>query len=139
MGGFDGLINGLARIPLAVNRALPLIERGQLAPASDQLEAALVAVELGKAAILGNLALAALKAGDVGKCTGYVDIALQSMSELGLEETELGKMLALVHANLPADTAGSGSPAASRESSGDSTGEGGSDASIDQAPGEKTS
>ena len=41
----------------------------------------------------------------MGKCTGFVDIALESLTELGLEKSEIGLMLALVHANLPADSA----------------------------------
>jgi hypothetical protein len=105
MGGFDGLINALGRVPLDVNRALPLIESGDVAKASTMLTDALIKVELGKASILGNLALAAMKAGDISAATGYVDIALESLTELGLEGTELGKMLALVLANLPSDPA----------------------------------
>lgn len=103
MGGFDGLIHQLSGVPLLVNRALPLLERGDVAKASGQLTDALIKVELGKAAILGNLALAAMKAGDIGAAVGYVDIALESLNELGLEETEIYKMLALVHANLPGE------------------------------------
>lgn len=103
MGGFDGLIHQLSGVPLLVNRALPLLERGDAAKASGQLTDALIKVELGKAAILGNLALAAMKAGDIGAAVGYVDIALESLNELGLDETEIYKMLALVHANLPGE------------------------------------
>lgn len=103
MGGFDGLIHALGRIPRDVNRALPMLERGKYAEGTEALTKALVEVELAKAAILGNLAFAAIRSGDVSACTGYVDIALESLTELGLEKTELGVMLALVHANLPAD------------------------------------
>jgi hypothetical protein len=125
MGGFDGLIHQLANVPLLVNRALPLLERGDAGAASGQLTDALIKVELGKASILGNLALAAMKAGDIGAAVGYVEIALESLNELGLEDTEIYKMLALVHANLPGetaevdDTAGGGEPAASGADSGD--------------------
>lgn len=108
MGGFDGLIHQLSNVPLLVNRALPLIERGDVSTASGQLTDALIKVELAKASILGNLALAAMKAGDIGAAVGYVDIALESLNELGLEETEIYKMLALVHANLPGDAPAEG-------------------------------
>lgn len=112
MSGFAGLIHALGRIPRDVNRATPLIERGDLTRGSDLLTDALIQVELAKAAILGNLAFAAIKEGDVGKCTGYVDIALESLTELGLEGTEIALMLALVHKNLPADKPAEGAPAA---------------------------
>lgn len=108
MGGFDGLIHDLGRVPLDVNRALPLIERNDLEKADGLLTDALIKVELAKAAILGNLALASMKAGDIEKACGYIDIALESLTELGLEGTELGKMLALVHANLPGGAATGG-------------------------------
>ncbi len=111
MSGFAGLIHALGRIPRDVNRAIPMIERGQLIAGSDALTSALIQVELAKAAILGNLAFAAMKEGDFGKCTGYVDIALESLTELGLEGTEIAGMLALVHANLPADKPAEGAPA----------------------------
>lgn len=112
MSGFDGLIQAVGRLPRDVKSALALIDRGQLAKGSDALTTALIQVELAKAAILGNLAFAAMKEGDVGKVTGYIDIALESLTELGLETTEIGKMFALVHANLPADTPSDGAPAA---------------------------
>lgn len=105
MGGFDGLINQLAKIPLLVNRALPLIERGDASKAIGGLTDALIKVELAKASILGNLALAAMKTGDISAAIGYVDIAMESLTELALEETELGKMLAIVQASLPSDVA----------------------------------
>ena len=60
MGGFDGLIDALGRIPRDVRRALPLLESGQFTRGSDALTSALVEVELAKAAILGNLAFAAI-------------------------------------------------------------------------------
>jgi len=103
MGGFDGLINALGRIPLLVNRALPHIEGGDLAAAESGLTDALLQVELAKAAILGNLALTTLKAGDIGKCVGYVAIAIDSLTELALDDTELCKMLKVVQASLPED------------------------------------
>jgi hypothetical protein len=103
MGGFDLLIDALSGIPAAVKRATQQLEKGQLAQGSDVLTTALCQVELAKAAILGNLAFAAMKAGDVSAVTGYIDIALESMTELGLETTEIGLMFALVHRSLPAD------------------------------------
>lgn len=103
MSGFDGLIDALANLPRVVKRANRLLERGELAEGTDALQKALIKVELAKASILGNLAFAAMKAGDVGTVTGYIDIALESLTELGLETSEIGLMFALVHANLPAD------------------------------------
>jgi|SRR5579885_2740275 len=103
MSGFGDLVHQLGRIPLEVNRALPLIERGDVAKGADQMMSALIKVELAKAVILGHLAFAAMKEGDVGKVTGYMDIGLQSLTELGLEDTELAKMFALVLAQLPPD------------------------------------
>lgn len=124
MGGFDGLIHKLASVPLLVNRALPLLERGEIVKGADLLTDAVVQVELGKAAILGNLAFAAMKEGDIGKCRAYVEIALESMSAFGLDEhTELGKMLAYVHAHLPAEqTEGEAADPAAATAGGATTG-----------------
>ena len=101
--GFAGLVHALARIPLEVNRALPLIEKGELSRAGDMLTDSLVKVELAKAVILGNLAFAAMRAGDVDKVKGFLAIGIDSLEDLGLEDTELGKMFQLVLLQLPPD------------------------------------
>lgn len=121
MQGFGPLVHALGRVPLNVNRALPLIERGELVRGKDGLTAALIKVELAKAVILGHLAYAAMKDGDVGNVTGYMDIGLQSLTELGLDETEIAKMFKLVLAQLPPDK--QEGPATDAGSAQDKTGE----------------
>lgn len=126
LAGFDQHIHALGHIPLDVNRALPLIERGDLDQGSSLLQDSLVKVELAKACILGNLAFAAMKAGDNESALGYLSVAVDSLKDLGLEDNEISQMLTLAHIQLSgafkpateaAATAPDGKPAASTEPS----------------------
>lgn len=104
MTGFAGIIHALGRLPLDYNRALPLIERGEVEKGADKLKELLVKVEMAKAVLMGNLAFTAMKQGDISSVRGYLDVGYESMKELGLEGSELGKMYAVVLAQLPPDT-----------------------------------
>lgn len=126
LSGFDQHIHALSGIPLDVNRALPLIEKGNMEQGSSLLQDSLVKVELAKACILGNLAFAAMKAGDNESALGYLAVAVDSLDDLGLEDNEIAQMLNLAYTQLsgaskPAattgETAAEGSPSTANEDS----------------------
>ncbi len=101
MKGFPGVVNALGSVPGAVKFATRKIEQGDVPGGSEALVAALAKVELAKCVILSNLAFASMQVGDIGQCTAYVEIALESLLELGMEETEVGGMLKVAYACLP--------------------------------------
>ncbi len=134
MQGFPEVVNALGGVPGAVKFAGRKIERGDVAGGSEVLVAALAKLELAKGVILSNLAFASMQAGDIGQATGYVEIALESLAELGMEDTEVAGMLKVAYACLPAefkseDLAAADAEAAAEQDAGGTDG----DTSFDDA------
>lgn len=123
MKGFPQVVNALGSIPGAVKFATRKIDRGDVAGGSEALVSSLAKVELAKAVILSNLAFASMKAGDIGQATGYVEIALESLTELGMDDTDVAGMLKVAYSCLPDQFKSSeGEGAAVESAEGGSTG-----------------